>query len=50
LAAEILSKQITELELKSRVDEITGLLVDLTITGKIRERDELRIIKKLPKI
>ena len=40
LAVEILSKQISQLDLKSRVDEITGLLVDLTITGSIRERDE----------
>jgi uncharacterized protein YaaR (DUF327 family) len=40
LAADILAKQIAELDLKSRIDEIRGLLVDLTVTGKIKERDE----------
>jgi uncharacterized protein YaaR (DUF327 family) len=36
LAAGILSKQISGLDLKSKVDEITGLLVDLTVTGRIK--------------
>ncbi|MDR0474791.1 MAG: DUF327 family protein [Treponema sp.] len=40
LAAEILTKHIKELDLKSKLSEITGLLVNLTITGKIKERDE----------
>ena len=40
LAEDILLKHIKELDLGRRVDEITGLLVDLTITGKIRERNE----------
>ena len=40
LAADIITKHITELDLKSKIDEITGLLVDLTATGRIRERDE----------
>ena len=40
LAADIITRHIAELDLASRIDEITGLLVDLTITGKIRERDE----------
>ena len=35
LAAGILLKQINELELGSRLEEITGLLVDFTLTGKI---------------
>ena len=38
LAAGILLKQINELQLKNKLEEITGLLVDLTITGKINER------------
>ena len=40
LAAAILSGQITQLERVSKIDEITGLLVDLTITGVIKERDD----------
>jgi uncharacterized protein YaaR (DUF327 family) len=39
LAAAILSGQVTQLERLSKIDEIKGLLVDLTITGAIRERD-----------
>jgi len=40
LAAAILSGQTTQLERVSKLDEIKGLLVDLTITGVIKERDE----------
>jgi len=40
LAAAILSGQANQLERVSKIDEIKGLLVDLTITGVIRERDE----------
>ena len=40
LAAAILSGQTNQLERVSKIDEIKGLLVDLTITGVIRERDE----------
>jgi uncharacterized protein YaaR (DUF327 family) len=40
LAAAILAGQATQLERVSKIDEIKGLLVDLTITGVIRERDE----------
>jgi hypothetical protein len=40
LAAETLTRHISELDLRTKVDEITGLLVDLTVTGRIRERDE----------
>jgi len=40
LAAAILSGQATQLERISKIDEIKGLLVDLTITGVIRERDD----------
>ena len=40
LAAAILSGQMNQLERVSKLDEITGLLVDLTITGVIKERDE----------
>ena len=40
LAAAILSGQTTQLERVSKLDEIKGLLVDLTIQGVIRERDE----------
>jgi len=40
LAAAILSGQTSQLERVSRLDEIKGLLVDLTITGVIKERDE----------
>ena len=39
LAATILSAQASQLERVSRIDEIKGLLVDLTITGVIKERD-----------
>ena len=39
LAAAILSGQTSQLETVSRLDEIKGLLVDLTITGAIK-RDE----------
>ena len=39
LAAAILSGQTTQLERVSKLDEVTGLLVDLTVTGVIRERD-----------
>jgi uncharacterized protein YaaR (DUF327 family) len=35
LAAGILTRQINQLDLKNRLDEITGLLVDLTVTGII---------------
>ena len=37
LAAGILLKQINELDLKTRLEEITGLLVDFTVTGKITQ-------------
>ena len=40
LAAVILSGQATQLERVSKIDEIKGLLVDLSITGAIRERDD----------
>jgi len=40
LAAAILSGQASQLERVSKIDEIKGLLVDLTISGMIRERDE----------
>jgi len=40
LAAAILSGQATQLERVSKIDEITGLLVDLTITGVIKDRDD----------
>jgi uncharacterized protein YaaR (DUF327 family) len=40
LAAAILSGQTTQLERVSKLDEIKGLLVDLTISGVIRERDD----------
>ena len=40
LAAAILSGQTTQLARVSKVDEIKGLLVDLTISGVIRERDD----------
>ena len=40
LAAAILSGQTNQLMRVSKLDEITGLLVDLTITGMIKERDE----------
>jgi len=40
LAAAILSGQASQLERVSKIGEIRGLLVDLTISGVIRERDE----------
>ena len=40
LAATILSAQTTQLERVSKLDEITGLLVDLTISGSIGKNDE----------
>ena len=40
LAAAILSGQTDQLLRVSKLDEITGLLVDLTVTGMIKERDE----------
>ena len=40
LAAAILSGQTTQLTRVSKLDEITGLLVDLTITGAIRINDD----------
>ncbi|MCL2094418.1 MAG: YaaR family protein [Treponema sp.] len=40
LAAAILSGQSTQLIRVSKLDELRGLLVDLTIGGAIRERDE----------
>ena len=39
LAAAIMSGQTTQLERVSKLDEIKGLLVDLTITGEIKERE-----------
>jgi len=40
LAAAILSGQTSQLERVSKLDEIRGLLIDFTISGAIRERDE----------
>jgi len=40
LAAAIMSGQTSQLERVSKLDEIKGLLVDLTITGVIKERNE----------
>jgi len=40
LAADIITKHISELDLHSKVEEITGLLVDFIVTGKVKERDE----------
>jgi uncharacterized protein YaaR (DUF327 family) len=40
LAAAILTGQASQLEMVSKIGEIRGLLVDLTISGVIRERDE----------
>ena len=40
LVASVMSGQINHLKNVSKIDEITGLLVDLTIKGVIRERDE----------
>ncbi|MDR0313658.1 MAG: YaaR family protein [Treponema sp.] len=37
LAAGILTRQINQLDLKNRLEEITGLLIDLTVTGKISQ-------------
>jgi uncharacterized protein YaaR (DUF327 family) len=37
LAAGILTRQINQLDLKSKLEEITGLLVDLTVTGKVSQ-------------
>ena len=39
LAATILSGQTDQLERVSKLDEIKGLLVDLTVSGAIREKD-----------
>ena len=40
LAAAILSGQKDKLQIVSQVNEIKGLLVDLTISGMIKERDD----------
>ena len=40
LAAAILSGQNAQLQIVSKVNEIKGLLVDLTISGMIKERDD----------
>ena len=40
LAAAILSGQTTQMERVSKLGEITGLLVDLTISGAIRKNDD----------
>ena len=40
LAAAILSGQSTQLGRLSKLDEIGGLLVDLTVSGVIKERDD----------
>ena len=40
LAAAILSGHAKQLDRVSKVDEIKGLLVDLTLTGAIKERDD----------
>ena len=40
LAAAVISGQTSQLERVSKLDEIKGLLVDLTITGVIRDRDD----------
>lgn len=37
LASGILLKQINELDLNARLEEITGLLIDFTVTGKITQ-------------
>jgi len=39
LAAAILSGQVNQLEKVSKIDEIKGLLIDLTVTGAIRGND-----------
>ena len=40
LAAAILSGQTTQLTRVSKLDEITGLLVDLTVSGPMRKKDD----------
>ena len=40
LASAILSGQTTQLERVSKLDEIKGLLVDLTISGRIKQIDD----------
>jgi len=40
LAAAILSGQTTQLGRLAKMDEISGLLVDLTVSGVIKERDD----------
>jgi uncharacterized protein YaaR (DUF327 family) len=40
LAAAILSGQTTQLERVSKLDELKGLLVDFTISGVIKERND----------
>ena len=40
LAAAILSGQTNQLNRVAKLDEISGLLIDLTISGVIKERDE----------
>ena len=40
LAAAVLSGQATQLERVSKIDEIKGLLVDLTISGAIRREQD----------
>jgi len=37
MAAAILLKQINELDLKNKLEEISGLLIDLTVSGKISQ-------------
>ena len=41
-AAEILSGQMNKLRMVAKLDEISGLLVDLTISGVIKENNERR--------
>ena len=40
LAAAVLSGQTNQLQRVSKLDEITGLLVDLTVSGVIKERND----------
>ena len=40
LAAAILSGQTTQLQRVSKLDEITGILIDLTVTGSIRTNND----------
>jgi len=40
LATAVLSGHTAQLQRVSKLDEITGLLVDLTVSGAIRERDD----------